>query len=391
MSHGSQRTSHRVLCRMDTSIRPASISENWQPTPNMIEVCAHRGGVEIVDQLADEWRRLCDDAADDQPFYRPEFIRAHIRAMIPRAKVLIITASDKGRLLLLLPLVEEMGTFSKIPVRKLRAPVDCNCGRFDAVRRSGPDGHAAILAAWRYLRDMEGWDALQLRYAQVGSTVSQLAAAARGEGFPTIQVPNRPNPYVPVPPSPELLERLPRSSRLRTKLRQIRRNTAKQGSLKFYRVNTADPDALDRLFALEESGWKGRGRSAVNCKAPLRQFFNELAESAASFGYLSLYMLEFEGQLIAAHYSLNYRDRCYSPVVAHNENFRELAPGHLIVSEILRDCASRGITGYDITGEDQEWKMKWTEQALAVNDNFVFKGPIGRFAYSVGRHVGPHD
>jgi len=373
---------------MDIAIRSAALSEDRQVTPSMVEVCAHRGGVEVLDQLADAWRGLCAEAADDQPFYRPEFIRAHIRAKFPGARVVVITASEKGCLLLLLPLVEELGTFSKIPVRKLRAPVDCNCGRFDAVRRSGPDGNAAVLATWRYLREMGEWDLLQFRYSQVGSTVSQLARAAHSEGLPTIQVPNRPNPYVPVPPSPELLERLPRSSRLRTKLRQIRRNMAEQGSLKFYRVNTADPDALHRLFALEASGWKGRGRSAVNCHAPVRQFFNELAESAARFGYLCLYMLEFEGELIAAHYSLNYRDRCYSPIVAYNEKFRQLAPGHLIVSEILRDCASRGITGYDITGEDQEWKMKWTEQALAVNHHFVFKGPIGRFAYSVGRRLG---
>ena len=50
-------------------------------------VAVHRGGVELVDRWADEWRALCNRAVDDQPFYRPEWIGAHIRAFTPNAKV----------------------------------------------------------------------------------------------------------------------------------------------------------------------------------------------------------------------------------------------------------------------------------------------------------------
>jgi len=366
-----------------------SQTEQTTHFPSTLSVYAQRGGVEIVDRLADEWRDLCDQSADDQPFYRPEFIRAHIRAKIPGAKVVVITVRQEGRLRLLLPLVEELGTFSKVPVRKLRSPVDMHCGRFDAVRCSGPESDAVMSATWNYLKEMDSWDLLQLRYAPQGSAVSRLFSMAEGEGFLTIQEPGRPNPYVPVPAAPELLERMPRSSRLRTKLRQIRRQIGEKSPMKFYRVDQADPDALDRLFALEASGWKGQDGGAVNCNPSFRQFFRELADSAARFGYFSLYMLEVEGQLIAAHYSLVYRERCHSPIVAFNEKFREFAPGHLIVGEILRDCMARGITGYDITGEDQEWKMKWTDQALSVNHFSVFKGRIGRMAYGVGVRLKP--
>jgi CelD/BcsL family acetyltransferase involved in cellulose biosynthesis len=94
-------------------------------------------------------------------------------------------------------------------------------------------------------------------------------------------------------------------------------------------------------------------------------------------------MLEFNGELIAAHFALTYRDRCYSPKVAFNEKYRQFAPGHLIISEMLRDCAARGIRGYDITGQDQNWKMKWTATTLGVNHHFIFKGSLGRLAYKV--------
>jgi CelD/BcsL family acetyltransferase involved in cellulose biosynthesis len=334
-----------------------------------------------VDELADDWQALCSESVDDQIFYRPEFIRAHILAKAPAAKVVIITVRQEGRLLFLLPLVEETGTFSKIPVRRLREPADLNCGRFDGVLIAGVAGEAAVLAAWRHLREMAGWDLLQLRFSLAGSTAGRLASAAEAEGFLTIHESDRPNPFVPVPTDPAFLENMPRNPKLRSQLRQIRKKIAEQGALELRCVETADPAVLDRIFALEASGWKGRAGTAVNDQPEVRKFLYQLARSAASFGHLGLYMLEFNGELIAAHFSLHYRDRCHSPIVAFNEKFRRLAPGHLIVSEILRDCVGRGVKGFDITGQDQAWKMKWTDQALAITHHYVFKGPIGRLAY----------
>jgi CelD/BcsL family acetyltransferase involved in cellulose biosynthesis len=352
-------------------------------------VCAHRGGVEIVDGLADEWRTLCTEAVDDQPFFRPEFIRAHIRAVIPGAKVMLLTARLNGRLCLILPLVEELGTFGKVPVRKLRAPVNFNCGRFDAVRKAGPDGDDAIRTTWHYLKRVKSWDLLQIRDTQPESTVGRLVEAARAEGFLTIQEGDRPNPYIPVPADPDLLKRMPPNSKLRSQLRQARNRMVEQAPLNFRRLDKADRDALNRFFELEASGWKGENGSAVNCDGRTRQFFDELAAAAARFGYFSLYMLEWKGELIAAHFSLTYKNRCYSPIVAYNERFKQFAPGHLIVAEILQDCAVRGVQGYDITGQDQPWKMKWTNETHPVNHHFVFKGALGCLAYKVATKLRP--
>ena len=161
-----------------------------------------RGGIELIDRWADEWRLLCAEAAEDQPFYRPEWIGAYFRKYGGPNKLWLITARRGGRLCLLLPLLEEMATFSKIPVRRLRSPVNATCGRFDAVRRAGPEGDAAVRATWNYLKELDGWDLLQFRDALEGSAVSQIAAAAEADGFLTMREPDRPNPYVAVPSDP---------------------------------------------------------------------------------------------------------------------------------------------------------------------------------------------
>ena len=333
-----------------------------QTSPGRVTVLAHRGRVEIIDAIVDEWRSLCAGAADDQPFYRPEWIRAHLRAFAPEAQVVIIAARLDGRLCLILPLVEDNCMFSGLPVRRLRSPVNAHVGRFDAVRTSGPDGDEAICATWDFLKELEGWNLLEFPHTPAGSTIERLITGAGESGFRTVQVPEKPNPFVRVPSDPDFLKQMPLNSRLRTKLRQARRELAKRGSLILRRIDAPDRAALDRFYQLESSGWKGREGSGIACSPSTRQFYDEVAESAARFGYFSLYMLELNGQLLAAHFALTSTNRCYSPKVAYQESFRQFAPGHLIVAEMLRDCAMRGIRDFDITGPDDEWKMKWTSE-----------------------------
>src|ERR1035437_2145616 len=146
-------------------------------------VAAHRGGVEVVERWGGEWRNLCNASADDQPFYRPEWIAAHIRAFSPNAKVVLFTVSSEGKLLFVLPLLQEWSVFSGVPLRKLRGPVNSHSCRFDAVRHSGSQGDAAVVAAWSYLQNLRGWDLLEMQDVPEGSTISALALAASRNGF----------------------------------------------------------------------------------------------------------------------------------------------------------------------------------------------------------------
>jgi hypothetical protein len=82
-----------------------------------------RGGLELFDEVGDEWREFLDRAEDHSPYWRPEWILASLRAYSPRASVLLIRVRQRGRLCAILPLVEDRGTFFHLPARKLRAPL----------------------------------------------------------------------------------------------------------------------------------------------------------------------------------------------------------------------------------------------------------------------------
>jgi CelD/BcsL family acetyltransferase involved in cellulose biosynthesis len=217
-----------------------------------------------------------------------------------------------------------------------------------------------------------------------GSVISSLSAVARQNGFHAVEVPARRSPYVPVPINPEEMKKIPRNSKLRSQLRQKRRELDSKGGLRLLRVDRSDPSAMNRFYELESAGWKGNEGSAIACNPKIRQFYDEVSESAGRFGYLCMYFLELNGELLAAHFGLSHRGRYFSPKIAYNEKLPQYAPGHLIVGEILQDCAFRGISEYDITGVDDEWKMKWTSETRAKFTHFVFSpGVAGTLAHTV--------
>jgi CelD/BcsL family acetyltransferase involved in cellulose biosynthesis len=351
--------------------------------PSSYIVTFHEGGVDAIDRVADEWRDLCRRATDDQPFYRPDWIQAYIRAFVPGATVVLITTHLTGVLHFVLPLIRERAWVGGIPVRKLRAPVNSHPGRFDAVRSSGPEGEGAVRASWEHLVRIRDWDLLELAHAPEESTVQRFAAEAQVREFPVVRVSLSASPYVEVPPLKEMLSQLPPNAKLRSQLRQVRRQLEEQGPMTLRRIETADRSMLEKFYQLEASGWKGKDGSAITCRAETRKFYDEIADAAARSSCFSLYFLEWSNHLLAAHFGLSHDGRYYSPKVAYDEKFKKYAPGHLILNEILKDCTGRGIREIDITGPSDDWKMKWTSQARPNYTYFIFnKGFLATLAHT---------
>jgi CelD/BcsL family acetyltransferase involved in cellulose biosynthesis len=358
--------------------------------PAATAVSAHRGGVEIVGRFADEWRGLCGESIDDQPFYRPEWIAAHIRAFTPKAKVVLFAVRVEGRLCLVLPLLEERALFCGVPVKRLRAPVNGHSCRFDAVRRRGAHGEVAVTALWEHLRELSGWDLLEFEGIPSGGTLAAVASTAAQEGFLTGQVAVSESPYVPLPPDLAGLSELPVNKKLCSQLRGIRRNLGDGGRLKLQRAGKADRAALQRFYQLEAAGWKGARGTAIASARENLQFYDAIAESAEKLGWLSIYLLELDGRLLAGHFGLSYKGRYFSPKVAYDEGAGQWAPGHLIVEEIVRDCVARGVQEYDITGQNDPWKRKWTLQTRGQCMQYIFgKGISGRLAQWMRIRVRP--
>lgn len=346
---------------------------------------ASEGGVEVIERLADRWRRLCAEGPADEPFFRPEWIAAFARAFLPDKPVLVITAWRGDELKAVLPLVKEATFWGGIPARTLRGPANAHSCRFDLVRGAGPQGAKAVVAIWNYLKALSWWDVIELPDVPQGGGAELILSAAEGDGFHTGRQATLQSPYLRLPGRREddHAWRSNTDAKFRGNLRRRSRRLAARGPVRLRRVEEADPTALRRLYELEASGWKGHAGSAIACRDRTRKFYDEIAREAARYGCLSLYFLECNGRPIACHFGLTCAGRYFLVKPGYDESYKDCAPGHLLVEAVVTDCAGRGLREFDFCGPRMDWKMEWTSAVRPHANVYVFgRGIVGRLLHA---------
>jgi CelD/BcsL family acetyltransferase involved in cellulose biosynthesis len=338
------------------------------------------GGLELIAQLSDEWRELLDRVPNDSPYWRPEWILAALRAYSPRAKLVIVTVRQRGSLRALLPLVEERGKFAGLPARKLRAPlttvgvgVDIPCA-VSGPEQSASEQNAAIALIWNALNARKGWDVLELPSVFEGAPIEQLAVLAEKDGHRTGDWTIPLIAFFVIPQGPTAkkdLEKYPRHPKLRSKVRQRETKLAALGSVRLLRTEKNGAKDLQRFYDMEAAGWKGKEKSAIISDPRSHQFFDEVTREAEKSGHLCLYTLELDGKAIAAHIGFIYSGRYWAAKSTYDEDYRDYAPGHLIVKAILQDCSDRGVSEY-VMGIREDWKMEWTQDVRKRSYQCIF-------------------
>lgn len=337
--------------------------------------------VSAIDPLTDEWRALCAEGACDQPFFRPEWIAAYLRAFAGNQTPLIVTARKNGRLRAVLPLLEERGFLHGLPVRKWRSAANAHSCRFDLIHGLS-DREEAVRAIWALLKRQAGWDVIELEDVPVGGAGELLVQWAAAEGYRGDQWTRPPGSYLSLPEatdetSEHLLPTLV-SSKLRKSLRYYQRKLESQGTLQFRHIANDDPQQLESFYQLERAGWKGQAGTAIACAAATRQFYDDVARAATKHGYFSLYSLEFNQRPIAMQYCLTYGGRLHLLKPAFDEGFSAYSPGHLITYEVLRHLLVQGVREYDFLSPHSEWKGRWAQSLRAQSSCYIFRrGFIG--------------
>jgi CelD/BcsL family acetyltransferase involved in cellulose biosynthesis len=346
------------------------------------------GGVEVIHQLANEWRALLEDSHYDEPFYRPEWIAAYVRAFAPGKTVVVATARSNGRLIAILPLVRETAFVGGIPARKLRAAGNVHTCRFDLVHRNHV-GDTAVSAIWNALRSIPGWDVLELSNVPIDGAAGDLVRLARTQGYAAHVTRGITSPYLSLPHGEGSFENLVNrlDTKFRSNLRRRLRKLQMSGPVRLVSAKTAD-EHLARFYALERAGWKGTDRSAVACNGATRQFYDEVAEQAQNSGQLCLYALECAGRAAAMYYGLRCGARYYLLKTAYDESLRECSPGQVITHEVLRALTADRCSEFDFLGVHTDWKRDWAPRLRPHANWYVFRGPVGHIVHGLRFRLG---
>ena len=359
-----------------------------------LSVRVQRGGTELVEQLAAEWRRLCDESGDEEVFYRPEWAHAYLQAFEPRADVVILSVWSGDKVRGILPLVQRRIVMSGLPIVQLTLPANVHSLRASLTVCPGEEGEAVLKALWQAAKTLPRWDLIDVANVVEGSALDRLLRLAQADGFRTARKRTSQTLYLPIGTStpvstsekaaaqpPWLAGTRPK---FRSHLRRAKRQLEEQGTLELKHYSAADPEALEKFYALEASGWKGAEGTAIKCDPSTRQFYDAIAQAAARDGYLSLDFLELSGKPIAGHFGFNLRGRYFLAKAGYDEAFRRHGPGQLLVNEILNQTPQRGLHEFDFVGPATWDESRWASARRTSYRVFIFrKNFYGRLLHAV--------
>jgi CelD/BcsL family acetyltransferase involved in cellulose biosynthesis len=295
-------------------------------------------GVEAIEPFVDDWDALARSALEPNVFYEPWMCLAALRSVTRDGDLeLVLVQRDGGALVGVFPLVRQV-RYRGVPAVTLRMwkhdycylatplvdrvhAAECIHAFLDWVREEsgallfelggisgdGPFHHALIDAINKreellYLVHRESRGLLRAR----ADADEYFAAALDGNA--------------------------------RRKLRSKEKALASAGSVEYVELASADeaPAWAAQFMAIEDSGWKGRGATALASRPADRDFFEAAVTDAARRKQLMMLALRVDGRTVAMKCNFLCGEGSFAFKIAYDETHARSSPGMLLELENIR-------------------------------------------------------
>lgn len=317
--------------------------------------------LEEMDCLRADWNSLLLRDEPGAAFLSYEWVRSWFAAFGTGSTPYVLVASSSGRPCGILPLRASRDRFAGVPLRRLDLMANGHSPCADLVAASGRE--AEVLEAFaHYLLEMDlEWDVTVLPEVQTGARLARLAAC-----FPAshrLVQPQRQAPLIPLDGTWESY-RSARSRNFQRALRNNRNRIARAGGAGVELL--ADPEAiaaaLPDVFAIGERSWQGEAGSAVGSTAASRRFYTAWVRELAQGGLVRLWFLKLAGQRVAFELHVVDAGVQFGLKTGYDRAHEELGVGRFLDQSIVeRLFATEGLRAYDLCGEADAYKLRWTE------------------------------
>jgi CelD/BcsL family acetyltransferase involved in cellulose biosynthesis len=142
------------------------------------------------------------------------------------------------------------------------------------------------------------------------------------------------------------------------------------GEATFTACSTSEAD-LDRLIAWKRAQYETTGQTDIfDAGWPLDVLKDLFRSEDPDFG-AKLFTLHVEGRLIAAHLALSTSKIAHAWFIAHDDEFGRYSPGVILITEVIKWAAARGMWELDMGPGDYRFKLSLANRTRAVAHGFV--------------------
>jgi CelD/BcsL family acetyltransferase involved in cellulose biosynthesis len=215
------------------------------------------------------------------------------------------------------------------------------------------------------LTSVEGWTEADLRGLPEDSPwLGRLADAAAARGLAVSEVEDNVAPLLELPGSFEAyLAGLPAKLRheIRRKARRLGLETG--GYTLRFASEWSLADDLNAFVAMHRASEGPKGKFM---KAGMEIFFRRLGESFREDGVFRLAFLEFEGVPMAGAIAFFFAGTVYLYNSAFDREYRPLAPGMVLVADLIERAIGEGCRRFDMLKGDLGYKYRFGPRPRAI-------------------------
>ena len=327
--------------------------------------------------VAGDWDALATRTAAS-PFQRPGWIAAWLEAFGSGDQV-VLTAHRGDELVGVLPLQDGGGA--------LTAPANWHTPEFGPVAADAEAARALVMEAVRRARRRVDISFL----SRAGAAAALAAGIGAGEGRILIRTIER-SPWVALDGSWEDFEAAMPARRRADLRRRNRRLEEEIGKVEWSTQTGAEGlgPQLAEGFAVEASGWKGERGTAISADPAVRGFYEAVAAWAARTGLLSLWFLRAGGRAVAFAFCIRDAEAHHVLKIGFDPAYSRYAPGMLLTRAMLHDAFVNGLRRYEFLGQDDAYKLVWTDRLHERERLQVFpRGAAGTVDAVAWRHGRP--
>jgi CelD/BcsL family acetyltransferase involved in cellulose biosynthesis len=134
-------------------------------------------------------------------------------------------------------------------------------------------------------------------------------------------------------------------------------------------------EVLEKLFTFHEARWDDTG-TAFKTTA-LRRFHHDATSRSLARGWLRLYGLYLNDDLVAVMYGFSYRNRFYFYQHGFDPRYRQHGVGRAVLDLSIQAAIAEGLSEFDLLYGDEPYKLSWTQKMRPLSRFDFFPPHLG--------------
>ena len=336
-------------------------------------------GMEGLLKLAPKWRELTQKVKTPRHFHNVEWFLALSQTMeqFGDPGSLYIAIYEAGELVGVVPLrvVEITQHKAKLKALRLLSNIRETPATRDLILAESVTDTDILVELVHFLEHWDdAWDVLIL--AGVMEDSCAMAAFQKATSLPSRSMPGGACGRV------ELIlcgsDDLPFRQPSKSFRQNLRTSNNKLFSKDAHFVCAHAPDQLaecyPKLVAVEASGWKRNESSSIANHPQFDAFLRQLIAQLGPMGGCEIHLMQLGDLTIGGMICVVLNDICFIHVIAYDESYYQLSPGHLLLENLIKTRGHTGrikaVTPYHAPDWFSAWKAA---QKLTVSDIHLFR------------------